>query len=213
MADKPCINTWLQLNNFDGLESKGRIYPSFLYFFNGVAFYKNLFIIIVMTILNLGFLSIALLALLFFIDRKIKGGKSVILKIISLAFFTLLVVGTVYFYGTAALESFQVDVRSFSKIKAFFSSRIVALIVTAILVLFLLVSTIHVTIVLIRSNKVIKNKTEKSTEILSVSYDIDVIPDNSVLSMKKINSKRLVDNTLVFSFAFDKKYGALLENL
>lgn len=144
-----------------------------------------------MTIFTLGFISIALLALLFFIDRKIKGGKSVILKIISLAFFTLLVVGTVYFYGTAALESFQVDVRSFSKIKAFFSSRIVALIVTAILVLFLLVSTIHVTFVLIRFNKVIKNKTEKSTEILSVSYDIDVIPDNSVLSMEKNNRERL----------------------
>lgn len=153
-----------------------------------------------MTIFTLGFISIALLALLFFIDRKIKGGKSVILKIISLAFFTLLVVGTVYFYGTAALESFQVDVRSFSKIKAFFSSRIVALIVTAILVLFLLVSTIHVTFVLIRFNKVIKNKTEKSTEILSVSYDIDVIPDNTVLSMEKNNRERLELDNLVFSF-------------
>lgn len=155
-----------------------------------------------MTILNLGFLSIVLLALLFFIDRKIKGGKSVILKIISLAFFTLLVVGTVYFYGTAALESFQVDVRSFSKIKAFFSSRIVALIVTAILVLFLLLSTIHVTFVLIRFNEVIKNKTEKYTEILSVSYDIDVIPDNSVLNVEKNNRERLELNNLVFSFAF-----------
>lgn len=144
-----------------------------------------------MTIFTLGFISIALLILLFFIDRKIKGGKSVILKIISLAFFTLLVVGTVYFYGTAALESFQVDVRSFSKIKAFFSSRIVLLIVAAILVLFLLLSTIHVTLVLIRFNKVIKNKTEKYTEILSVSYDIDVIPDNSVLSMEKNNRERL----------------------
>lgn len=153
-----------------------------------------------MTIFTLGFISIALLALLFFIDRKIKGGKSVILKIISLAFFTLLVVGTVYFYGTAALESFQVDVRSFSKIKAFFSSRIVALIVTAILVLFLLVSTIHVTFVLIRFNKVIKNKTENSTEILSVSYDIDVIPDNTVLSMEKNNRERLELDNLVFSF-------------
>lgn len=153
-----------------------------------------------MTIFTLGFVSIALLALLFFVDRKIKGGKSVILKIISLVFFSLLVVDTVYFYGTAALESFQVDVRSFTKIKAFFSSRIVALIVTAILVLFILVSTIQVIFVLIRFNRVIKNKTEKSIKILLVSYDINVIPDNTVLSMKKNNRERLDLANLVFSF-------------
>ena len=153
-----------------------------------------------MTIFTLGLISIALLALLFFVDRKIKGGKSVILKIISLAFFSLLVVDTVYFYGTAALESFQVDVRSFTKIKAFFSSRIVALIVTAILVLFILVSTIKATFVLIRFNRVIKNKTEKSTKILFVSCDINVIPDNTVLSMKKNNRERLELYNLVFSF-------------
>lgn len=157
-----------------------------------------------MTFFALGLVSIALLFVLFLIDRNVRGGKSIITKVLSVIVIVPLVFGTIYFYGTTPLEVFDVDLRSFSKIKLFFTSRFFALIITAIFVLFVLVCTIYVTILVFNSKKPVEHKEEGVLHILKVSYDIDVIPDNSVLSDEKFNFKEGLEATnLVFSFAFE----------
>ena len=165
-----------------------------------------------MAILGIVLSTFVSLFLLLFIDRKIKGRASIIIKIISLAFFTLLIVASVYLYSTSILESFQVDVRSFTKVKAFFSSRIVYTLILLMYALFVLLKTIRVTFVLFRSNHVVSEKETLTIVLLSIVFDIPTIPNilNAgsmavVLMILEITSLLgtglLLGKKVVFSFA------------
>lgn len=166
-----------------------------------------------MKFLVLGLVSIAVLVMLFLIDRKIKGRASIIIKVTSLAFFTFLIIGSVYLYSTTILESFQVDVRSFTKIKAFFSSRIVYTIILLVYALFVFIKTICVTFVLFGSNHVSSEKEILTFLLLSIVFDIPTIPNiinagsmSVVLMILKITSilgTGLVLSKLVFSIAYN----------
>ena len=119
---------------------------------------------------------VALFGLLFFVDRKIKGNNSIFIKIISLVFFASLIVTTVYFYGAGSLESFQVDVKSFTKIKAFFSSRIVTLLILVVVMLFVLFKSIHVTLSLFNSCPQ-DNKESLAKVLFAIVFDLATVPN------------------------------------
>lgn len=163
-----------------------------------------------MTALCIALTVIALLSSLLVIDRKIKGSKSVIVKTFYLAFFTLLVAGSVYLYGATFLESFRVDVRSFTKIREFFSSRIVAVFLMLLMVLFVLYKTIHLAVSFKSNSMVEVTKKEAAIVLLSVVFDISVVPNilsgvfGAVLATISVLLTGLVSIRLALSFSFDR---------
>lgn len=163
-----------------------------------------------MTAVYIALVVVALLGTLFVIDRKIKGSKSIIAKVFYLGFFTLLIAGSVYFYGATFLESFHVDVRSFTKIKEFFSSRIVAILLMLLMIFFVFIKTIHL-VISFRSHKMVPaTKKETALVLLSVVFDIAVIPNilnnvfGAVLASISLLGTGLACIKLVFSFDFSK---------
>lgn len=162
-----------------------------------------------MTAVYIALTVVSVLSALFVIDRKIKGSKSVLVKIFYLAFFTLLVAGSVYFYGVTFLESFHVDVRSFTKIKEFFSSRIVAILLMLLMIFFVFIKTIHL-VISFRSHKMVPAiKKETALILLSVVFDIAVIPNilnnvfGAVLATISVLMTGLVSIRLALSFTLN----------
>lgn len=172
-----------------------------------------------MTAVYIALTVVSILSALFVIDRKIKGSKSVLVKIFYLAFFTLLVAGSVYFYGVTFLESFHVDVRSFTKIKEFFSSRIVAILLVLLMVLFVLFKTIRLVISFKTDSMVPVTKKETAIVLLSVVFDITVIPNiltsvfGAVLATISVLMTGLVSIRLALSFSFSRNKEVLAWHL
>ena len=121
--------------------------------------------------------AIILLEFLAFIDHKIKGSKSIIVKFFYLAFFTFLIVSSIYFYGETFFRLFNVDLRSFTKIKEFFILRIAAVIVVLLLFLITIVKMISFTLSFRDENRVFKCKKDKLFFLLAIVFDIAVIPN------------------------------------
>ena len=70
------------------------------------------------------------------IDRRIKGTRSVLVKIVSMITVMAFLYLAVYFYGQQILNTFRINAKSFTSAKAFFSSRILVLLGLMILYLF-----------------------------------------------------------------------------
>lgn len=148
------------------------------------------------------------LSLLLLIDHKIKGSKSIIRKVVSVIFVSTLIFGCIVFYGETILEMFHVDMKSFSNIKAFFSSRIIAILAIFLMFMFVLLKTIRIVISFRTDRSVVSNKKEALVVLLSVVFDIAVIPniialDNTFLVVAGIISMigtGLACIKLVFSY-------------
>ena len=144
------------------------------------------------------------------IDRRIKGTRSVLTKIVSVVTVMGFVFLMVYFYGQQILSTFKVNLKSFTNIKEFFNSRM-------LVILCLLIFMILVIAKFILINLVFKNffrqtsKTEKAAALASVFFDLVLIPNifvNSslftVFALVTLVELGLVYGKLVFSISFYK---------
>ena len=122
-------------------------------------------------------ICLAMLCIMLIADRKIKGKKSVVVKIASFLFFSLILLSIIYFYGLTMIESFGVNLKSFGKIRSFVVSRIIAFAMMALLVLFVFFKATYIVIKLILSKKE-NEKKAKNVDFGTISFDIDTVPDN-----------------------------------
>ena len=114
--------------------------------------------------------------LLCMIDRRIKGCRSVLVKMLNV----LVVMGflflAVYFYGQQILATFKVNVRSFTNIKAFFNSRILVLLCLLLFVLFIVCKFVFTAFIFKNINKT-ATKLEKSVALIAIFFDLALIPN------------------------------------
>ena len=127
-------------------------------------------------------------ATLCLIDRRIKGCRSVLFKIVSMITVMTFLYLAVYFYGQQILATFKINAKSFTSAKAFFSSRILVLIGLVILVLFMVCKFIFTVLIFKNMNKEV-TKTEKAVILTAVFFDLALVPNI------------LVNNTLFVVFA------------
>lgn len=110
------------------------------------------------------------------VDRRIKGCRSVLYKIVSVIAIMTALYLAVYFYGRQILSTFRINIKSFTSIKAFFSSRILVWI--GLLIFFILV--VFKFIFLIISFKEMKRtltSSEKVFTLVTIFFDLVLIPD------------------------------------
>lgn len=125
-------------------------------------------------------ICIAVFGLLLFIDNKIRGNFSIVIKVLSLLFVGLLITSFVIFYGQAIFQSTQVDVKSFSNLRSFFSSRILGVVAIVLIYLFVFLKIFFVTISFF--TKASFKREEKAVDLVSIIFDIAVIPNIVIAS-------------------------------
>ena len=141
------------------------------------------------------------------IDRRIKGTRSVLTKIVSVITVMAFLYLAVYFYGQQILNTFRINAKSFTSAKAFFSSRILVLIGLLVLVLFIVCKFIFTFLILKNFNKEV-TKTEKAVILTAVFFDLALVPNIlvnnalfAVFAALTLVEIRLVYIKLVFSIA------------
>ena len=123
------------------------------------------------------FASLILVPLLLnLIDRRIKGTRSVLLKFLNMVVVTTFILLGVYFWGSQILETFKINMRSLTSMKAFFSSRLLMYFIVLILVLFVTCKFIFVTLVFKDTFRT-TSKVEKTVILASVVFDLALIPN------------------------------------
>ena len=110
------------------------------------------------------------------IDRRIKGCRSVLYKIVSLITVMTFLYVTVYFYGQQILSTFRINAKSFTSAKAFFSSRMLVLLGLMILALFIISKYIFTVIIFKNLNRTV-TKTEKTIALLTVFFELALVPN------------------------------------
>ena len=110
------------------------------------------------------------------IDRRIKGTRSVLVKFLNMVVVTSFILLGVYFWGQQILETFGINMKSLTSMKAFFSSRLLMYFIFLILVLFTAFKFIFVTLVF-KNNYRTVNKIEKTFILASVVFDLALIPN------------------------------------
>jgi len=120
-------------------------------------------------------------ALLCVIDRRIKGCRSVVFKIFSVITVVSFVLLTVYFYGRIVLVTSRVNVKSFTNLKAFFSSKMLVLIFLMLVALFVVAKFVFITVIFKISHTPAR-KFEKSVALLTLVFDLVLIPNILVFS-------------------------------
>lgn len=143
-----------------------------------------------------------------FIDRRIKGTRSVFFKFLSMVVVTSFILIGVYFYGQQILATFRINTKSLTSMRAFFSSRLLMYFIALILVLFVACKFIYFAFVFKTSFRVI-GKAEKTILLTSVVFDLALIPNifvNSIFvalfAATTIIELGLVYTKLVFSIPF-----------
>ena len=144
------------------------------------------------------------------IDRRIKGTRSVLTKIVSVITVMAFLYLAVYFYGQQILSTFRINAKSFTSAKAFFSSRILVLLGLMILYLFIVCKFVFITLVFQNIKKTVTN-TEKVIALIAVFFDLMLVPNilvNSslfaVLTTLTLVEIGLVYVKLVFSITSKK---------
>ena len=126
------------------------------------------------------FVFLALLVLmpltLTLIDRRIKGARSVLFKLLSVITVMSFLFLSVYFYGQQILATFKVNVRSFTNIKAFFNSRILVLFLLLIFVLLIACKFVF-TVLLFKNFNRPATKVEKAVTLVTIVFDLALIPN------------------------------------
>ena len=156
--------------------------------------------------------SLVLIPMLFaLIDRRIKGCRSVLLRSLNAVIVTSFILLGVYFYGQQILNTFDINMKSLTSMKAFFSSRL--LIYFLFLIFVILVACKFVfTILLLKSENRVVTKKEKAIFLASIVFDLALIPNIFVNSTffalfvaTTLVEIGLVYIKLVFSISFKEK--------
>ena len=110
------------------------------------------------------------------VDRRIKGCRSVLYKLFNVFVVMSFLFLAIYFYGQQILETFKVNVKSFTNIKAFFNSRILVWLGLLLLVLFIACKFIFIFLIF-KSMHRTSTKVEKSVALAAVFFDLVLIPN------------------------------------
>lgn len=110
------------------------------------------------------------------IDRRIKGARSVLFKLVSVITVMGFLFFAVYFYGQQILATFKVNVKSFTNIKAFFNSRILVLFLLLIFVLLIACKFVFAVLIFKSFNRP-TTKFEKAIILVSIVFDLALIPN------------------------------------
>ena len=127
-----------------------------------------------MNTLLLTFIAITVFGLLLLIDRKVRGNFSIVIKVLSLLFIGVLIAAFVLFYGQAIFETVQVDFKSFTNLKNFFSSRILGVLAIVLIYLFVFLKMFFVTFTFITKQSF--DREETAVDLISIVFDIAVVP-------------------------------------
>ena len=126
------------------------------------------------------FVFLALLVLmpmtLTLIDRRIKGARSVLFKLLSVITVMSFLFLSVYFYGQQILATFKVNVKSFTNIKAFFNSRILVLLMLLIFVLLIACKFVFIVLIFKSFNRP-ATKIEKAVTLVTIVFDLALVPN------------------------------------
>ena len=151
------------------------------------------------------------------IDRRIKGTRSVLVKLFSMVFVTTFILLGVYFWGSQILATFKINMKSLTSMKAFFSSRLLMYFIVLVLVLFVAVKFVFIRLVLKDEYRVETSKIEKAVTLATVVFDLALVPNifvnNSLFALfvaTTIVEIGLVYTKLVFSISFNKNKGGAL---
>lgn len=119
-------------------------------------------------------IAISVFGLLLLIDRKVRGNFSIIIKVFSVLFIGVLIGGVVLFYGQAIFEAAKVDLKSFTNIRSFFSSRIVGFLAILLIYVFIFLKMFFVTFSFLTKQSL--DKEETAVALISIVFDIAVVP-------------------------------------
>lgn len=148
--------------------------------------------------------GILTLFVLQFIDRKIKGTHSVVTKVISVLLVTGFIAGFIYLNGEALLNSFGVNLKSFTNIKGFIAKQFIVIFLLAIL--FLIIVFSMRSIVLLKKEHSEKKISSNEESLETVVFDMNVVPNiNNIFS--RANSEESIVYNDGFSFANLAKEG------
>ena len=146
---------------------------------------------------------------LILIDRRIKGCRSVLFKLVSFVTVMTFLYLAVYFYGQQILATFRINAKSFTSAKAFFSSRVLVLLGLFILYLFVLCKFVFFKLTF-RNFGIVSSKAEKTVTLVSVFFDLILVPNifvnNSLFAV--FAALTLVETGLVYGklvFSIQKK--------
>ena len=124
------------------------------------------------------FLSVLIIpALLCIIDRRIKGCRSVVFKILSVITVTTFVFLMVYFQGRIVLTTYRVNLKSFTNLKAFFSSKMLVLLFLMIMTLFVVAKFVFIRKVLFHIFRTPERKLVKVIAPATLVFDLALIPN------------------------------------
>ena len=127
-----------------------------------------------MNTLLLTVIAISVFGLLLFVDRKIRGNFSVVIKVLSVLFIGVLVGAFVLFYGQTIFEAAQVDFKSFTNLRTFFSSRIFGVLAIVLIYLFVFLKMFFVTFSFLTKQTL--DREETAVDLISIVFDIAVVP-------------------------------------
>ena len=171
-----------------------------------------------MSTMLLTFIAIAIFGLLLFVDRKVRGNFNIIVKVLSVLFIGVLIGSFVLFYGQTIFETVQVDFKSLTNLKNFFSSRIFGVLAIILIYLFVFLKMFFVTFNFITKHSL--DREETAVDLISIVFDIAVVPcivlatgASLVLVVPAIISLLLTGLALTKKLVFSISYGANKEVL
>lgn len=133
-----------------------------------------------MEALLLSLISIFVFGIILFVDRKIRGNFSIVIKIFSGLFIGVLVGAFVLFYGQTIFETAQVDIKSFTNLRAFFSSKFFGALAIILIYLFIFLKMFFILFSFLAKKTI--NKKEIAINLISIVFDIAVVPCIVLLS-------------------------------
>lgn len=153
--------------------------------------------------------------LLTIVDRRVKGCRSVLVKILSMVVVTSFILFGVYFYGQQILATFRINMKSLTSMKAFFSSRLLIYFLFLILVILVACKFVFIALILKGENKVV-TKGEKTFFLAAIVFDLALIPNifvnNALFALfvaTTLIEIGLVYVKLVFSISYKDKCAVL----
>ena len=115
-------------------------------------------------------------SLLCLVDRRIKGCRSVLVKLFSMIFVTSFILLGVYFYGQQILTTFRINLKSLTSMKAFFSSRLLIYFFFLFIAL-VVVSKFVFTTLIFKSENIIVTRSGKALVLATVVFDLALVPN------------------------------------
>ena len=139
------------------------------------------------------------LCILKLVDRKIKGTKSIVTKVISVLFVGGFIGFFIYLNGSAILNLFRINFKSFNEVKGFVL-KVLVLLLLMFIILSIFVSFFIKTVVLLKERNIKKGYSVVQESVEEVVFDSNDIPDikDNFLHAKFLESINTIDG---FSFS------------